>query len=156
MQAIKFTLFQSHSTRWFRRLPIITIATKVKVGEWGHRSVHAAGCTCTDVVCTSTVGNSSSGIKVHFFPARTVRSDHVAAVAFRKIRSHFFPPFFVGWDYFFTPFFHWVQLSRTLPNTTQSWSVDMLLQIPDNGDEAWRNIDNAGIADMNNREVTSS
>jgi hypothetical protein len=25
----------------------------------------------------------------------------------------------------------------------------MLLQIPDNGDETWRNIDNAGIADMN-------
>jgi hypothetical protein len=25
----------------------------------------------------------------------------------------------------------------------------MLLQIPDNGDKTWRNIDNAGIADMN-------
>jgi hypothetical protein len=34
------------------------------------------------------------GSKFTFFPARTVRSDHVAAVAFRKIRSHFIPPFF--------------------------------------------------------------
>jgi hypothetical protein len=32
----------------------------------------------------------------------------------------------------------------------------MLLQISDNGDEIWRNIDNAGIAYINNREVTSS
>jgi hypothetical protein len=29
----------------------------------------------------------------------------------------------------------------------------MLSQIPDNGDETWRNIDNAGIVDMNKHEV---
>jgi hypothetical protein len=51
-----------------------------------------------------------------FFPARTVRSDHVAAVAFRKIRSHFYPPFFVGWDYFFHAFF---PLSSTLTDITK-------------------------------------
>jgi hypothetical protein len=32
--------------------------------------------------------NGNQGSKF-FFPARTVRSDNVAAVAFRKIRSHF-------------------------------------------------------------------
>jgi hypothetical protein len=68
-----------------------------------------------------------------FFPVRTVRSDHVAAVAFRKIRSHFLLA-----GTFFPPFFHWVQLSRTLPNTTQSWSVDMLLQIPETWKEYWQ------------------
>jgi hypothetical protein len=40
------------------------------------------------------------GSKFTFFPARTVRSDHVAAVAFRKIRFRFLPPFFLGSDYF--------------------------------------------------------
>jgi hypothetical protein len=67
-------------------------------------------------------------------------------------------PIFLGWGVMLALrcyFFHWVQLSRKLPNTTQRWSVDMLLQMPDNGDETWRNIDNAGIADMNNHEVTS-
>jgi hypothetical protein len=45
----------------------------------------------------------------------SVRSDHLAAVAFRKIRSHFFLPFFVGWDYFFPAF---VPLSSTLTGNT--------------------------------------
>jgi hypothetical protein len=73
-----------------------------------------------------SVSNGEEGMVVYnnfqnnrdqsFFPARTVRSDHVAAVAFRKIRSHFFPPFFVGWDYFFHTFF---PLSSTLTDITK-------------------------------------
>jgi hypothetical protein len=99
-----------------------TAAPSLPVSSFTIARYHVKFMPSFDII-TSTGWDSSKqssgihqGSKFTFFPARTVRSDHVAEVAFRKIRSHFFPPFFVGWVYFFTPFF---PLSSTLTDITK-------------------------------------